>query len=63
MVEVDASNLVQINNFNYILELVEEKPKQDILGLPLSAKGYEEVKPFLKRLIKVCKALIQELED
>ena len=34
MVEVDSSNISNISKFNYLLELVEGKPRDDILGLP-----------------------------
>ena len=66
IVEVDGSNLAEITKFNYLLELVEGRPKEDILGLPHSDKGYEEAKEILQKTygkdIKVHKALIQELE-
>lgn len=49
-----------------MLELVEGKPRDDILRLP-HTKGYEEAKRILQQTygkdIKVYKALIMELED
>lgn len=54
---------MQIDKFNYLLELVERKPKKDILEPPLSAEGYEEATGILKETygkdIKKHKALIQ----
>ena len=32
----------EISNFNYLLELVEGKQKEEILGLPHSTEGYAE---------------------
>ena len=65
-VEVDGSSLPEISKFNYLLELVEGKPKEDVLGLPHTTNGYEEAKRILKETygkdIKVHKALILELE-
>eukprot|EP00795_Rhopilema_esculentum_P013876 gene13876-biopygen831 len=47
------------------MELVQVKPRDDILGLPHTPDGYEEVKRILEtnygKDIKVRKALIQEL--
>ena len=66
VVEVDGSSLSEISKFNYLLELVEGKPKEDILGLPHTVDGYEEAKRILQETygkdIKVHKALIMELE-
>ena len=65
-VEVDGSGISEISKFNYLLELVEGKPKDDILGLPHTQEGYEEAKKILQATygkdIKVRKALIVELE-
>ena len=56
-----------ISKFNYLLELVKGKPKDDILGLPHTGDGYKEAKRILEQTygkdIKVHKALIKELED
>ena len=41
-VEVDGSSLPEISKFNYLLELVEGKPKEDVLGLAHTIDGYEE---------------------
>lgn len=66
-VEVDGSLLSEISKFNYLLELVKGKPKDDILGLPHTGDGYKEVKQILEQTygkdIKVHKALIKELEE
>ena len=66
-VEVDGSSISNISKFNYLLELVRGKPKDDILGLPHSEDGYEEAKRILEQTygkdIKVHKALIKELEE
>ena len=64
--EVDGSSLPEISKFNYLLELVEGKPKEDALGLPHTIDGYEEAKRILKETygkdVKVHKTLILELE-
>ena len=66
MVEVDGSSISDISKFNYLLELVSGKPKEDILGLPHSEDGYMEAKKILEKTygkdIKIHKALIKELE-
>lgn len=65
-VEVDSSGISEISKFNYLLELVTGKPKEDILGLPHTEDGYKEAKRILEqnygRDIKIHKALIKELE-
>ena len=67
IVEVDSSGISKISKFNYLLELVKGKPKQDILGLPHTEDGYEEAKRILSTTYgkdcKVYKALIKELES
>ena len=45
--EVDGSSMAEISKFNYLLELVKGKPKEDILGLPHSTEGYAEAKKDL----------------
>ena len=66
-VEVDGSSISEISKFNYLLELVKGKPKDDILGLPRTGDGYKEAKRILEQTygkdIKVHKALINELEE
>ena len=66
-VEVDGSSIAEISKFNYLLELVKGKPKDDILGLPHTDEGYQEAKCILVETygkdIKVHKALIKELEE
>ena len=64
-VEVDGSGIAEISKFNYLMELVQGKPRDDILGLPHTPDGYKEAKRILEtnyRKDKVRKALIQELE-
>ncbi|XP_065668049.1 uncharacterized protein LOC136088288 [Hydra vulgaris] len=65
-VEVDNSNISNISKFNYLLELVEGKPREDILGLPHSLEGYDEAKRILQETygkdIWVHKAMIKDLE-
>ena len=67
MVEIDGSKIPCISKFNYLLELVEGQPKDDILGLPHTIEGYEEAKQILRETYgkdtKVRKALIQDLEN
>ena len=48
VVEVDNSKISEISKFNYLLELVEGKPKSHILGLPHTVEGYEEAKKILE---------------
>ena len=64
--EVDGSGISEISKFNYLLELVDGKPKDDILGLPHAQEGYEEAKKILQATygkdIKVRKAPMVELE-
>ena len=66
-VEVDGAKISEISKFNYLLELVKDKPREDILGLPHTVEGYEEAKRILKSTygkdFKVHKALIKELES
>ncbi len=66
MVEVDGSGIPEMSKFNYLLELVKGKPKEDILGLPHSVDDNKEAKRILEQTFgkeaKVHKALIKELE-
>ena len=66
-VEVDGSSISEISKFNYLMELVVGKPKEDILGLPHNEDGYQEAKRTLEmtcgRDIKIHKALIKEFEN
>ena len=43
-VEVDGSSISEISKFNYLMELVVGKPKEDILGPPHNEDGYQEGK-------------------
>ena len=67
VVEEDSTNISEIIKFNYLLELVEEEPKEHILGLPHKPEGYHEAKKILKMTfgkdIKVHKALIRDSES
>lgn len=61
---VDGSLISEISKFNYLLELVKGKPKDDILGLPhtqgmdtkkpngFSNKRMEKISNYTKRLLK-----------
>ena len=66
-VEIDNSCIAEISKFNYLLELVKGKPRDDILGLPHTEEGYEEAKHILLETygkdIKVRKAIIMEIES
>ena len=66
-VEVDGSSISEISKFNYHMELVVGKPKEDILGLPHNEDGYQEAKRILEMTygidIKIHKVLIKELES
>ena len=66
-VEVDGAGISEISKFNYLLELVTGKPREDILGLPHTSDGYKEAKRILEqtygRDIKIHKTLIKELEN
>ena len=46
--EIDQSNINDISKFNYLIELLKGKPKNDVLGLPHNADGYEEAKRILQ---------------
>ena len=65
-VEVDGSTISEISKFNYLLELIKGKPRNDILGLPHTVEGYNEAKTILTdtygRDFKVHLALVKELE-
>ena len=65
-VEIDKSYISKISKFNYLLELVRNKPRDDILGLPHTEEGYEEAKRIIVETygkdIKVRKAIIKEIE-
>ena len=67
VVEEDSTNISEISKFSYLLELVEEEPKEHILGLPHTPEGYHEAKKILKMTfgkdIKVHKALIRDSES
>ena len=66
-VEVDGSGISEISKFNYLLELVKGKPKEDILGLMHTEDGYGEAKRILEQTygkdIKVHKVPIKEMEE
>lgn len=42
--EVDGFLILEISKFNYLLELVKGKLKDDILGFLYIGDGYKEVK-------------------
>ena len=62
--EFDNSKFSEIGKFNYVRERLEGEPKGHILGLPQTAKGYEEAKTILEltygKDIKVLQALIKD---
>ena len=66
-VEVDNSGIAEVSKFNYLMELVQDTPRDDILGLPHTEEGYKEAKRLLNEKygkdIKVHKALIKEMES
>ena len=66
-VEVDASGISEISKFNYLLELLKGKPKEDILGLPHNEDGYIEAKRILVETygkdIKITKSIIKDIES
>lgn len=63
VVEVDSLKISEISKFNYLLELVQEEPKNCILCLPHTAEGYLEAKKILEMTFgKDIKALIKDLE-
>ena len=65
--EVDESSLSEISKFHYLLELVKDKPREDIVGLPHSIEGDKEAKCILQETrgkdSKVHSALIKDLES
>ena len=67
LIEVEhCSSIAEISKFNYLLELVEGKPREDILGLPHTDEGYNEAKRIREKIygkdIKIHKTLINELD-
>ena len=66
-VEVDQANLAEISKFNYLLELVKGKAREQITGLPHTIEGYEAAKDILKEKYgkpqRVLRTIIQELEN
>ena len=66
-VEVDGSSISEISKFNYLLELLKGKPRDDILGLPHTVDGYREAKKILEdtygKDIKVRKAIIKGIKN
>ena len=65
--EVDGSVISKISKFNYLLELVKGKPREDTLGLPHTEDGYDEPKKILSdtygKDIKVHKQFTKEIES
>lgn len=66
-IEVDGSSIAEISKFNYLLELVKGKPRDDILGLPHTEEGYNEAKAILQenygKDIKVQRAIINDIQS
>ena len=65
--EIDKTKIDDISKFNYLIELLRGKPKNDVLGLPHSAEGYTEAKRILQERYGkdtvVFKQLVIELEN
>jgi hypothetical protein len=65
-VEIDQSSIAQVSKFNYLIELVKEKPREDIMGLPHTPEGYAAAKQILQNLYgkdtKVHRAVVNEIE-
>ena len=47
--QIDQSAIADGAKLTYLQELLEEKPKQEILGLPFSSEGYRQAKDRLER--------------
>ena len=47
--QIDESAIADGAKLTYLQELLEEKPKQEILGLPFSSEGYEQAKETLTK--------------
>ena len=47
--QIDGSAIADGAKLTYLQELLEEKPKQEILGLPFSSEGYQQAKETLER--------------
>ena len=66
-VEVDGAAISEISRFNFLLEMVEGQPREDILGLPHTIEGYTEAKRILQdkygKDYKVHKALVKDIEN
>ena len=63
----DNSGIAEISKFNYLMELVQNVPREDILGMPHTEEGYKEAKRILNekygKYIIVPKALSKEMES
>lgn len=66
LIEVDGSSIAEISKFNYLRELAEGKPREDILGLPHTDEGYNEAEIILEKIygkdMKIHEGLKKELE-
>ena len=64
---MDGSAVSKISKFNYLLELVKEKSRDDILKLSHTEDGYDEAKKILNDIygkdIKVHRQVIKEIES
>ena len=67
LAEVDGSAIAKISKFNYLLELVKEKSRENILGLLHTEDGYDEERKRLNDIyskdIKFHKQLIKEIKS
>ena len=47
--QIDKSAIADGAKLTYLQELLEEKPKQEIMGLPFSSDGYKQAKDILEK--------------
>ncbi len=50
--EIDESALSEINKFHYLLELLKDKPKDNIMGLPHSIEVIRKQSVYCKRIME-----------
>lgn len=57
--DVDNTTKPAVTKFSYLRELLGEKPKTEILGLPYTEEGYKKAKEVLKAKYGVTSNIIQ----
>ena len=57
--EIDESNMASITKFSYLIELLTEQPRSEILGLPFSEDVYQQAKRILEKKYGVTSEIVQ----